>query len=258
LNDRFHGFFGSPSREFVALREAVRDARPGPDAPGFALEAAWGARAASPHRVADALVRTARRLQALDGRLDVAFRDRRYVFSSTAETVPDPARDHTVDRMARRLASRDGLTMPTVPPAPLMGGGTSFVADVDAGSPGARLHVHAGHSSTHDAVNHVRLEVDATHFLLPDKPLVIGVIEALIEVWEPDIAGLHTRMPDTALRESPPRWWLAWQRDGGGVTAAARCGWPAALPGAGEPLCGGRVWEWPSHAPAALLASCAV
>jgi hypothetical protein len=260
LNDRFHGFFGSPSRELAALREAVSAAHSETPAAGFTLEAAWGPRAASPHRVAEALVRTARRLQELDARLDVVFRDRRYVFSSTAETVLDHARDHSVDRMVRRLAaaSRDGIAEPPLPPAPLLGAGTSLVADLaanlDAGSPGARLHVHAGHHARSDAVNHVRLELDASHFLLPDKPLVVDVIETLVDIWEPHIAGLHTRWQDIEPADSPRRWWLAWKHDGDSVPAAMRHRWPAALPGAGEPLFGGRVWEWPSNAPAALLA----
>jgi hypothetical protein len=256
FNDRFHGFFGAPSVELAALRQAMKGACRQPSAPAFTLEATWGPRAASPHRVADALLCTARRLQELDGRLDVAFRERRYVFSSTAETVLDPARDHSVDRMVRRLAtaSRDGIAEPPLPPAPLLGAGTSVVADLDATSPGARLHVHAGHQVPPDAVNHVRLELDASHFLLPDKPLVLGVIEALIDIWEPDAAGLHARLRDSQNADATCRWWLAWKRDGDGVPAAVRKGWPAALPGAGEPLCGGRLWEWPSHAPAALLA----
>ena len=253
MNDRFHGFFGSPSRELAALREAASVFGAEGAAPGFTLTASWGPRADSPSRVADALVRTARRLQELDARLDVAFRDRRYVFSSTAETVLDHARDHSVDRMVRRMAasSRDGIAEPLVPAVPLLGAATSLVAHLDSGSPCARLRVHAGHQAPPDAVNHVRLELDASHFLLPDKPLVLRVIEALVDVWSPDIAGLHAggAEPAAALR----RWWLAWKREGAGVPAAVLRGWPAALPGAGEGLLGGRVWEWPWHAPAVLL-----
>ena len=254
MNDRFHGFFGSPSREFAALREAVGVLDAESASPGFTLAASWGPRADSPSRVAEALVRTARRLQELDARLDVSFRDRRYVFSSTAETVLDHARDHSIDRMMRRMAafSRDGVAEPPVPAVPLLGAPTSLVAHLDSGSPCARLCVHAGHQTPPDAVNHVRLELDASHFLLPDKPLVLAVIEALVDVWAPDIAGLHAGGAEPV--EAPRRWWLAWKRDGHGLSAAVLRGWPAALPGAGEGLLGGRVWEWPSHAPAVLLA----
>jgi hypothetical protein len=254
LNDRFHGFFGSPSREFTALREAVGAFDAAPALPGFTLTASWGPRADSPSRVAGALVHTARRLQELDARLDVSFRDRRYVFSSTAETVLDHARDHSIERMVRRMAasSRDGIAEPLLPAVPLLGAATSLVAHLDDGSPCARLRVHAGYQAPLEAVNQVRLELDGSHFLLPDKALVLDVIEALVDVWAPDIAGLHAGVGEPA--ETPRRWWLAWKRDGDGVPAPVLRGWPAALPGAGEALLGGRLWEWPSHAPAVMLA----
>ena len=230
MNDRFHGFFGSPSRELAALREAASVFGAEGAAPGFTLTASWGPRADSPSRVADALVRTARRLQELDGRLDVAFRDRRYVFSSTAETVLDHARDHSVDRMVRRMAasSRDGIAEPLVPAVPLLGAATSLVAHLDSGSPCARLRVHAGHQAPPDAVNHVRLELDASHFLLPDKPLVLRVIEALVDVWSPDIAGLHAGGAERLPRHPGAGGWP-------GSAKAPAC--PRPCSGAGLPHC---------------------
>jgi hypothetical protein len=257
VNERHHGFFGAPSRALEALRHAVHDAgtepRIGPR--GFVLDAAWGARADAPRRIAAMLVSTAHRLQALDRRLDLVFRDRAYVCSGATETVLDCAREHSVERMLRRLsaASRDGVPPSPGPIAPRLGAGVSLKAQFDGAAPATPVCIRAGHHAGPDASNEVRIALASDHFLLPDRPLATEVMAVLIEIWQPEVAGLYS---ESVGVEAARRWWLAWKRDGFDPhRAALRRGWPGAMPGFGEPRLGGQLWEWPSHAPAAVLAA---
>lgn len=257
MKEPARGFFGSPSRELAALAEAVRPVdqshAKGEPRRRFRLEAAWGARAAAPRLVAENLVLWARRLRALDSRLDLVFADRRYVCGSAGEPVLDSAREHTLERMLGRVwtASRDGIEQPARPAAPPLGAGLTLGAYLDHSASAARLCVRAGHHAMPDADNGVRIDVDASHFLLPDRPLVVDLLCTLIDVWQPDIAGLHSIAG--AMDDSGRQWWLGWKRDGFDPhRAPLRRGWPGTLPGGGETLLGGRLWEWPAHSPAAL------
>ena len=251
------GFFGSPSRELAALAEAVRPVEGAAvrDAAHrrFRLEASWGARPTAPRLIAENLVLWARRLRALDGRLDLVFADRRYVCGSSAEPVLDSAREHTLERMLGRVwtASRDGIEQPARPATPRLGTGLTLGAFLDHSASAARLCVRAGHHAMPDADNCVRIDLDASHFLLPDRPLVVDLLCTLIDVWQPDIAGLHSG--DAGSDATGRQWWLAWKRDGFDPhRAPLRRGWPGTLPGGGDALLGGRMWEWPAHSPAAL------
>jgi hypothetical protein len=167
--------------------------------------------------------------------------------------VLDCARDHSLERMVRRVsgASRDGIAESPVPPPPLLGAGVSLRAYL-ADARGACLSIRAGHHVAPDADNGVRISLDVAHFLLPDKPLVVDLLAVLIDVWQPDMAGLHgNATPPNASR----LWWLAWKRDDFDPhSAALRRAWPGALPDGGQAWLGGRLWEWAAHAPAARLA----
>jgi hypothetical protein len=257
MKEPTRGFFGSPSRELAALAEAVRPVdvtQPaGTLQRRFRLEAAWGARAASPREIAESLVLWARRLRNIDARLDLVFEDRRYVCGSAAEPVLDGAREHTLDRMLGRVwaATRDGVVKPPKPAAPALGTGLTLCAWLDHTTSAARLRVRVGHHAAPDADNGVCIDVDDSHFLLPDRPLVVDLLCTLIDGWQPDIAGLHSSRGGAG--ESSPQWWLGWKRDGFDPhRAPLRRGWPGTLPGGGEALLGGRLWEWPVHSPAAL------
>jgi hypothetical protein len=259
MREPLRGFFGSPSRELDALADAVKftDGAARRDAglqSRFRLEIAWGPRADTPRRVAERLVAWARRLREMDSRLDLVFPDRRYVCGSAAEPVMDGAREHSLDRMLGRvwIASRDGITEPARPAAPALGAGFTMHAYLDYSGSAARMTLRAGHHAAPDADNGVLIVFDPSHFLLPDRPLVLEMISSLIEAWQPDIAGLLGE--NDARDDLDHRWWLAWRRDGFDPhRAPLRRGWPGTLPGAGEPLLGGRLWEWPAHSPTAQL-----